>query len=128
MAIRGYVIAYLGITAAMARVIIMTLFILLHRLLTTTEHICWHVESLTEVRTRDASPDRKVACVDTVLWMIDQASRFTWKATMQAICIMHTIFSRLTLGTDAHVPEWIQSAMRYYRDHEQGPTADFNHN
>ena len=128
MAVRGHLLAYLNITAAMARAIIMALFILLHALLSTTEHICWHVESLIDSRTREANPDEKFPCVDNVLWMTDQASRFTWKATMQTICIMHTIFSKLSLGTDVQVPEWIQSAMQYYRDHKQGPTADFNCN
>ena len=128
MAVRGHLLAYLNITTAMARAIIMALFILLHALLSTTEHICWHVESLIELRTREANPDRKFACVDNVLWMTDQPGRFTWKATMQTICIMHTIFSKFSLGTDVQVPEWIQSAMQYYRDHKQGPTADFNCN
>ena len=128
MAVRGYLLAYLNITAAMARAIIMALFILLHALLSTTEHICWHVESLIDSRIGEANPDEKFPCVDKILWMTGQASRFAWKAIMQTICIMHTIFSKFSLGTDVQVPEWIQSAMQYYRDHKQGPTADFNCN
>ena len=127
MAVREYLLAFLNIFVAMARAILMAFFLLLHVLLKATEQACWHVETFIDSRCV-AKPDPKSLWEDKIIWVCDRISRYAWRATMEAICIMNSLYMGLTLDTHDQAPGWIQSAMQYYRDHKHGPTADFNIN